>query len=196
VEAVQQLGKVELLAELIPARVGSPLSFNSLVTDVEASNKTIKSWVDLLARNYYLFQVPPWHRRIDRALKKEPKIYLWDWTEVSPEGIRFENLIASHLLKYCHYWQDAHGIKAELHYVRDTEKREVDFLVTWNKTPWMLVECKLSGDGDTRAMERFGEMLGVKERYLVGFSGKRDFLDKATGVRNIPAARFLRALAV
>lgn len=196
VEAVQQLGKVELLAEMLPARVGSPLSVNSLVTDVEATNKTIKSWIDLLARNYYLFQVPPWHRRIDRALKKEPKVYLWDWSEIAVEGIRFENMIASHLLKYCHYWHDAHGVKAELHYVRDTEKREVDFLVTWNKTPWMLVECKLSGEGETKALERFGEKLGVKERYLVGLTGKRDYVDKAAGVRFIPAARFLRALAV
>jgi predicted AAA+ superfamily ATPase len=196
VEAVQQLGKVELLAEMLPARVGSPLSFNSLTADVEASNKTIKSWIDLLARNYYLFLVPPWHRRIDRALKKEPKVYLWDWTEPQSEGARFENMVASHLLKFCHYWQDAQGIKVELHYVRDTEKREVDFLVTWKKVPWMLVECKLSGEGETRALERFGEKLGVKERYLVGLNGGRDFLDKRTGVRVIPAARFLPGLSI
>jgi uncharacterized protein len=189
VEAVQQLGKVELLAEMLPARVGAPLSFNSLTGDIEASNKTVKAWIDLLARNYYLYLVPPWHRRIDRALKKEPKIYLWDWTEVPSEGARFENLVASHLLKFCHYWQDGHGIKAELHYVRDLEKREVDFLVTWNKTPWMLVECKLSGEGDPRPIERFGERLGVKERYMVGMAGSRDFVDRATGVRFIPAGQ-------
>ncbi len=195
VEAVQQLGKLELLADLIPAKVGSPLSLNSLTTDVEASNKTVKSWVELLARNYYLYQVPPWHRRLERALKKEAKVYLWDWTEVALDGFRFENMVASHLLKFCHFWHDAHGVKAELYYVRDTEKREVDFLVAWNRNPWMLVECKLSGEGDTRALERFGEKLGVKERYLVG-DGKTDYFDKSTGVRHIPAARFLRGLRV
>jgi hypothetical protein len=84
----------------------------------------------------------------------------------------------------------------ELYYVRDTEKREVDFLVVWNRNPWMLVECKHSGEGDTKALERFGDKLGVKERYLVGLAGGKDFFDRSTGVRHIPAARFLPALRV
>ena len=196
VERARELGRVELLAALLPARVGSPLSMNSLVEDVEASNKTIKAWVDLLARNYYAFSVPPWHKRVERALKKDAKIYLWDWSEVREEGPRFENMVASHLLKWCHFWRDCHGVNAELRYVRDTAKREVDFLLVWDNTPWMLVECKLSSPGPLNALQRFGEALGVKERYMVTLTGDRDFLDRDTGVRVIPAAWFLPGMGV
>jgi len=194
VEAVQNLSKVELLAEMLALRAGTPLSINSLAADVEATNKTVKAWIDLLGRNYYLFAVPPWHRRIERALKKEAKHYLWDWSEVREEGPRFENLMASHLLKWCHFCRDAHGVQAELHYVRDREKREVDFLIVWDKTPWMLVECKLSAPDGLGSLRRFGHSLGVKERYLVTLAENRDYLDRESGVRVIPAVKFLLGL--
>lgn len=44
-------------------------------------------------------------------------------------------MIASHLLKFCHYFEDLFGIKTRLHYLRDTSKREVDFLVLWEQEP-------------------------------------------------------------
>ena len=58
-EIVRALAQVELLGSLIPGRVGSLLSIRNLAEDVEASPKTIKSWIELLARNYYLFRVSP-----------------------------------------------------------------------------------------------------------------------------------------
>jgi predicted AAA+ superfamily ATPase len=193
-EAVRSLSQLELLGGLLPGRVGSPLSLLSVAEDLEVSPKTVKSWMDLLARNYYAFRVPPFHRRLARALKKESKYYLWDWSEVPDEGARFENLVASHLLKYCHFVTDSHGIQVELHYVRDVEKREVDFLVTWEKQPWILVECKLTPGGSHGSLEYFGGKLEVAGRYLVCRDGARDHIDRASRVRTIPAARFLMAL--
>ena len=127
-ETVRALAQVELLGSLIPGRVGSPLSISNLVEDVEASPKTVKSWIELLARNYYLFRVPPYHRRLERALKKEAKYYLWDWSEVAGEGPRFENMVAAHLLKFCHCYEDSHGIDVALYYLRDLEKARSRFL--------------------------------------------------------------------
>src|SRR5262245_15627027 len=102
-EAVRSLAQIELLGQLLPERVGSRLSMLTLSEDIEVSPKTVKNWVELLSRNYYLFRVPPYHRRLARALKKEAKYYLWDWSEIRDEGARFENLVASHLLKFCHF---------------------------------------------------------------------------------------------
>ena len=194
VEAVRSLSQVELLAGLLPVRVASPLSIQSLTEDIEASPKTIKAWLDLLARNYYVFKVPPYHRRLERALKKETKYYLWDWSEVEDDGPRFENLVAAHLLKWCHGYEDVHGIRAELFYLRDREKREVDFLVVWEKRPWMLVESKLTAELVFTGLNYFGEKLGVGKRFLVTLHGTSDFEDRRTGVRTIPASRFLMGL--
>lgn len=193
-EPIRSLSQVELLGAMIPERVASPLSINSLSEDIEASPKTVKQWIELLCRNYYIFKVPPWHRRLDRALKKEAKYYLWDWSEVPSEGARFENMVASHLLKWCHYHQDRFGIGVELYYVRDLEKREVDFLVVWERQPWLLVECKLEGDRSFSSLAFFSLKLGVKRSYLVSLHGHDDYEDRRTGVRVIPVSKFLMAL--
>lgn len=193
-EAVRSLAQVELLGSLLPGRVGSPLSISSLAEDVEASPKTVRSWIELLSRNYYLFRVPPWHRRLERALKKESKYYLWDWSDVKEEGPRFENMVAAHLLKLCHYYEDSHGIDAALYYVRDQQKREVDFLVLWEGEPWFLVECKAGAPGGLGHLRYFGGKLGVEQRYCVTPLDQHDYLDRKTGVRVVPARRFLMAL--
>ena len=193
-ETVRALAQVELLGSLIPGRVGSPLSISNIAEDVEASPKTVKNWIELLARNYYLFRVPPYHRRLERALKKEGKYYLWDWSEAEEEGPRFENMVAAHLLKFCHYYEDSHGIDAALYYLRDLEKREVDFLVVWEGEPWFLVECKVGAPKGLGPLRYFADKLGIEQRYCVTASDQHDYLDRTTGVRVVPASKFLMAL--
>ena len=194
VEPLRSLSEVELLGSLLPERVASPLSFTSLATDIEVSPKTIKAWIELLCRNYYIFRVPPYHRRLQRALKKEAKYYLWDWSEVANDGARFENLVASHLLKFCHYFQDVFGLAVDLFYLRDMEKREADFLLTWEKTPWLIVECKLTAGGSLTTLNYFADRLAVSQRFQVVQQDGVDHAEKKTGVRTISANRFLTAL--
>ena len=91
--------------------------------------------------------MPTYSKKLSRSIRKQPKAYLWDWSEVKDEGPRFENMCAGHLLKACHFWTDSGLAKFDLCYVRDKEKREVDFLVTRDGRPWLLAECK-SGDTD------------------------------------------------
>jgi hypothetical protein len=63
---------------------------------------------------------------------------------VPADPARFENLVACHLLKWVHYQQDAFGRDLELRYFRDTDGREVDFVVVEGRTPTLFVECKWS----------------------------------------------------
>ena len=178
----------------MPDRVGSPISVNSLALEIENSPKTVKQWLELLCRNYYLFRVPPYHRKIERALKKESKYYLWDWSEIKNDGARFENMVASHLLKWCHFYHDAFGLKVDLYYLRDLEKHEVDFLVVWEGTPWMLVECKLRADAIPSTLIRFGNKLGITRRFCVTLTEQREGFDQSSGVSIVPAAKFLCGL--
>lgn len=139
---VKDIDKILSLAEELPNRVGSPLSVNALANDIEADFKTIKRWLIALASLYYCFQIAPYGSVKIRAVKKEQKLYMWDWSQVEDLGVRFENLVASHLLKYCHFIEDTEGHKMELRFLRDTDKREVDFVVLKNKKAIFAVECK------------------------------------------------------
>ena len=107
----------------------------------------MRSWTDTLAAFYDSFPVPPWSRRITRALRKEAKTYLWDWSELESSGARFENLVAVHLLGAVRRWTETAQAKLSLYYVRDKQKREVDFLIADRGEPILLVECK-RGDAD------------------------------------------------
>lgn len=194
VEIVRQLSQVELLGQILPDRVASPISLSSLASDIEVSPKTVKDWMELLCRNYYSFKVPPYHKKFYRALKKESKYYLWDWSEVRDPGMRFENLIATHLLKFCQFYEDAFGISAELFYLRDLEKREVDFLIVWEGEPWCAIECKLKLGGSLSHLNYFAERLKVSQRFVVTQMTGVDHQDRRTGIRSISADKFLMAL--
>lgn len=193
-ELVQDLAQLELLADLLPARVGSPLSMASLTDDIATTPKSIKLWLEVLNRNYFAFSVMPWHARLERALKKEAKFYLWDYSVLDDTGPRFENMVACHLLKFCHYYRDVNGIDIELRYVRDREKREVDFLLVFEKKPWILIEAKAGKPDAFGPLRYFAEKLGVKEKYMVCLDDKHDYIDRASGTTVIPASKFFAAL--
>ena len=139
-----ELSQVEMLASLLPERAANPLSITSLSEDLEVAYTTVRRWLQYLNELYYFFEVKPYSKSLSRAIKKEGKLYLWDWSEVENEASRFENLVALHLLKYCDYLTDSGAGKYELRYLRNKEKKEIDFLLLKNNKPWLPVEVKLN----------------------------------------------------
>lgn len=142
---VQEVGKVQTLAQLVLQRAGELVTYSSLADGLDASIDSVKRWLAILESLYFFFPLRPWFRNVARSLRKEPKFYLWDWSLVDDPGRRFENLVASALLKAVHVWTDQGLGEFGLHFLRDKEKREVDFLVSRGGRPWMLVEAKVSG---------------------------------------------------
>jgi predicted AAA+ superfamily ATPase len=191
-EAVRELSSIQLLADLLPDRVGSPLSLNALREDLEVSHRGVSHWVDVLERLYHVVRIRPHTSPRVRSLRLMPKLYLWDWTLVGDRAARFENLMALHLLKLCHYLEDREGYATELRYLRDRAGHEVDFLVTLSGKPWLAVEAKLSETRIDRSLTYFKERLGLRRCYQVVLEGTRDFLTE--GVRCLPAGRFLAGL--
>lgn len=171
-ETVKDLDKVELLAEELPHKVGSPLSVKSLAEDLQIDPKTAKRWIGILDSLYYCFQISPYGAPKIRAVKKEKKLYLWDWSQVSEQGERFENMMACQLLKFCHYHQDVNGEKMELRYIRDTDKREIDFVVLKNKKPLFAVECKLNSKAFSPHIFYFKDRTPIEKFYQVFLEGE------------------------
>jgi uncharacterized protein len=192
IEQVRDLGRMKLLSDLLPERVGSLFSINSVCEDLDVGFKAVSNWVTVLESFYYHFRIRPFVHRWIRSIKKEPKLYLWDWSEVSDPAARFENLIAGHLLKLCHFLYDRDGLKAELSFLRDVDKKEVDFLVTVDRKPWFAAETKLSDENLSPPLLYFKEKLKIPFTYqLIGKPGVHRLVQ---GVHIISADRFLAGL--
>jgi len=192
-ERIHDIGTMELLMLRLPALVGSPLSVNALREDLQTSHKTVERWLKILEKLYAIVRLPPFGSPLIRAVKKEQKHYHFDWSLVPAEAPRFENLVASHLLKWVHAKQDTEGADIELRYVRDIEGREVDFVICEGKSPRLAVECKWNDadvDPSLRYLKaRFPDM----EAWQVSAVGKKDFLTR-DGIRVAPALKLLSTL--
>lgn len=183
---------MEMLADLLRERAGSLLSLQALREDLEVSHRAVSHWMEILERLYFCFRISPLVHKTVRALKKTPKVYLWDWSSVPDTGHRFENLVAGHLLKLKHALEDQEGYRVGLHYLRDASKREVDFLMTVEMEPWFAVECKIGTGPASPSLKYFGERLKIPYLYQLHLEGTEDVLDGM--VRVMPAAKFLAAL--
>ena len=143
-ENVRDIDMIEQMVLRLPDLVGSPLSLNSLREDLQVSHQSVSRWFATLENLYVLFRIYPFGAPKIRAVKKEAKHYHWDWTLIKDQGVRLENLVACHLMKWCCFVQDTEGREVELRYFRDIDKREVDFVLLEELKPIHFIECKLS----------------------------------------------------
>ncbi len=156
-----ELSLIETCAALLAERVGSPFSTQSLVEILEVSHPTVKRWLGWLSQLFYFFPLAPYSKSLGRSFKKQPKLYLSDWSEVENTAARFENMVAAHLLKACHWWSDSGQGNFELRYLRNKEKQEVDFLITREGIPWLMAECKETDTAVSPNLFYFERKLGA-----------------------------------
>lgn len=188
-ERVKELSLLELLAEELPSRVGSPLSVKNLKEVLEVAHETVDRWIRVFERLYVCFRIPPYGAPRVRAVKKEQKLYLWDWSAAPEGGAKFENLVACQLLKYCHFVEDTEGYRMELRFLRDTDKREIDFLVLKEGLPLFAVECKTGEKAANPDLFYFKERVNIPRLYQV-HTGTRDY--EKDGVRILPFQTFCK----
>ena len=190
-ERVQDLGNLELLMLRLPELVGSPLSINALREDLQLTHKTVANWLQILERLYAIYRLSPFGAPRIRAVKKEQKHYHWDWSIVPEPSLRFENLVAGHLLKWVHHEQDAKGRDLELRYFRDTDRREVDFVVVERRAPRLMVECKWADAEVDRSLRYLKARFPTCEAWQVSAVGTKDYVTP-DGIRVAPALELLR----
>lgn len=192
-ENIHDLGKLELLSLRLPELVGSPLSINALREDLQLSHKTVVLWLQIFERLYSIFRVSPFGAPKIRAVKKEQKHYHFDWTLIDDMSLRFENLVASALLKYVHYRQDVFGEDIDLNYFRDVDKREVDFVVVRKGNPISFIECKWKDAEISQSLKYLKVKFPNCDGWQISAIGKKDFVNEH-GIRVCPARLFLSEL--
>jgi hypothetical protein len=104
----------------------------------------------------------------------------------------YRQILLTSLLKLCHYLYDAHGFKAQLHFLRMADKKEVDFVVMIGGKPWMAIEAKLSEEDVSKPLLYYRDALKIPFSYQVI---KKFGVHKLTrGVHIVSADRFLAGM--
>lgn len=166
---VRDIQSIETLIELLRSRVGSPVSASSLARDLQKSPSTIRHWLTLLEDLYVIFKISPHHKNIARALLKEPKYYFYDNGMVlGDNGVKLENLVACALLKAIQFEQDVNGNSYGLHYIRNKEGQEIDFLILKDDKPYELIEVKWKSASLSPNFKKFLTQDAIRRVQVVG----------------------------
>jgi predicted AAA+ superfamily ATPase len=194
-ESVRDIKSIEILIDLLKERVGSRTSFASLAEDLQVSAHTVKHWLQILESLCLVFSVRPYHRSVARSLLKDPKYYFYDIGAVEGDlGSRLENAVAAALLRELHYVEDTKGSRVALHYLRDKEKNEVDFLAVIDNKPVLMVEVKAGDDSFAKSLFRFRKAVGdvrtVQAVYGLDRKKSRDGVDMVAAHEFLAELRF------
>lgn len=164
---IHELSQIEALVAYLEAHSGDQVVYSSLATVVGVSVDTVRRWVATLDGFYLGFTIQPWFTSVARSLRKEPKWFLRDWSRVADAGKRAETFVACHLLKAVEGWTDLGLGEFRLAYLRDKEKREVDFVVIRDGRPWFLVEVKQSDTALHGPLAHFQRQLDAPHAFQV-----------------------------
>ena len=161
---------MQMLALLLAERSATHLIYSDLSRELGVTVDTIRRWLDLLVGLQYGFRVRPWFTRVPKALRKEPKWFLRDWSGVTDPVARGRTFVACHLLKAVEGWTDLGLGQFELRYVRDKLKREVDFLVLRDRRPWFLVAFA-NDEAMSPALSHFQQCTRARHAFHVVLDG-------------------------
>ena len=164
---VQELGQLDTLVTLLEESSGRQIVYSNLASELGVAVETIRRWLDALERFYFGFRVRPYSKNVAKSLRKEPKWFVLDWSSIDDPGARAETFVACHLLKAVQGWTDLGFGRFDLAYLRDKQKREVDFVVVRDKKPWFLVEVKASDARISPSLGYFQRAVGAAHAFQV-----------------------------
>ncbi len=194
-ERVRDIKSIEIMIDLLRSRVGSTTSYTSLAGDLQVSVHTVKHWLQILENLYIIFPVRPYHKNIARSILKETKYYFYDNGVVDGDiGAKLENIVACALIKELQFLEDTTGCHIALHFIRDKEKREVDFLVLIDNIPKLLIEVKTKDDNFSPHLFRFQKILNVPDALQIVYKLKHK--KSKEDIRMLPIYEFLNDLSL
>lgn len=158
---IKSIGDIETLYFLLPARTGSPISIPAIARDLKVSYNSVNNWLKIFERFFLIISITPWTLKIPRAIQKERKIYLWDFPRIKDDGARFENMVALELWRAVNNWNDMGYGNFSLHFIKNKEQQEVDFVLANDNTPFLLVEAKLTNKRPSKALKKIQRILNV-----------------------------------
>jgi predicted AAA+ superfamily ATPase len=178
-------------------KIGSVFSYRSLSEDLQTDDKSIKRWMTALENSYVFFKITPYSKQIKASIKKAPKYYFYDYPRVSNEAARLENFVALALSKEIFYRNEVEGESYSLHYLRDGNQNELDFLITKNKIPLVLIEVKTSDCKVSKTFNVFAPYLEKQNPKLIKVQLVKNLMSEFSnkeGVRVLKLANWLEQM--
>lgn len=176
-ESVRNIQMLALFVDALRERVGSMITLANIAEDLQISPATAKMWLSVIERMYIAFTISPLVRKVPRAIQKPPKVYFYDNGDVlGNHGGHLENLVATTLLKRLHFIEDYHGYRTSLHYIRDKDGREVDFVTVVNGVVTDLIEVKMSDTSISPHLKYYAEKLKPQRATQLVAELKRSFM--------------------
>ncbi len=186
---IQDIKGLEQLMLVLPEKIGSPLSINSIREDLQVNHKTVAAWLEAFKKIYLVFSILPWSKSIAKAIAKEQKYYFFDWTMVDDPGARFENAVALSLFRMACRWNELGLGDFDVRYIRNVRKQEVDFVLIDRNKPVALFEAKLNDINLSPAGMFFADLLKIPYYQIIAH---KDHMDAFPHERYIvPAWQFL-----
>ena len=192
---IKSIMEVETLYMLLPTKTGSPISIPSLSSNLKVSYNSIQSWLSVFEAFFMVFSLSPWTKRISRAIQKERKLYLWDTPRIKDPAERFENMVALELYRAVVSWNDMGYGNFSLHFIKNKEQQEVDFLIANDNEPLLLIEAKSTDAKPSPALLKFQRFLNIPAVQVVNTGNS--FQLASNGSNDIlitPAAQWLSGL--
>ncbi|PWU14567.1 MAG: ATPase, partial [Bdellovibrio sp.] len=192
-ETVRDLASLEVLVQILRSKVGSPISINSIATDLQKDHKTVQRWLALLEELFVVFKVSPYSRDIARSVKKESKYYFFDSAFVAGDvSIKLENLVACALLKEAHFQTDVNGRPYQLYFLKVKGGREIDFLLKpeEEEDTALLLEVKRAESEASPHFKLFSSSFKRRHQVQLVADLKREFTT-ASGIQIAKAAEWL-----
>jgi len=158
------------------AMSGQLLNLSSLAGDVGISVPTAKRWLSVLKTSGIIYLLRPYSNNAIKRAVKTPKLhfldiglasYLTRWMTSETlsiganNGSFFESFVVSEILKS---YANA-GKEADLYFLRDGNKKEIDLLIHENNTLYPL-EIKTKAEPDTNDIRSFNMLDALKGAHI------------------------------
>jgi predicted AAA+ superfamily ATPase len=192
---VKGIAELETLCHLLPAQVGRLLSVPGLAQGLQVAYNTIRSWLTTLQRFFVIVSLSPWSRGMPRAIREGQKIYVWDAPRVRDAAARFENMVALELCRAVSGWNEMGYGRFSLNFIRTKDQQEVDFILSDDGRPVLLVDARAQEHQPSAALMKFQAALKVPAVQLVqAAEGYRRVTNDGHGILIAPACQYLAGL--
>jgi len=184
---LEQIKKPVLLEKIVKAialQVGSEVSVTEIGRLVQADNKTVEKYIDLLEKAFVLFTVPAFSGNVRNEIKKGRKIYFYDNGIINAVtnnfnpiknrndvGALWENYLISERKKFL----NAKELDAKIYFWRTTQQQEVDYIEEV-KGELRAVEFKWNPDASAKFPSTFLNNYPKAKNTLVTPANRDQFL--------------------
>lgn len=181
IRKVKDIGSIDTFKKFMRAmaiRTGATINYTNIANEVGVADKTIKSWISVLANTGIIYLLEPYSSSEIKRITKMSKIIFMDMglacslanfenpraLQLSDEAGRFfESYVVSEIIK----GYENKGKKLDITHLRNKETEEIDLIIRKNNTLHP-VEIKVTSSPKAEMMKNFKFLEKTKEKIGTG----------------------------